>query len=69
MQMVTEEYRGYEITYPGVRIDAARFIVNLASNDPHLAMKLTAADRVIIDHGSLEGAVQQAKKCIDNLLS
>jgi len=40
MEMVEEEYKGYVISYPRIRIDSARWTVNLASNARHLQARL-----------------------------
>ena len=68
MEMVTEEYRGFVITYPRVRIDSARWTVNLSSNDRHFHSNLDKGNEVFADHRSLQGAIRQAKDRADQLL-
>jgi hypothetical protein len=65
--MVAEQrldYRGCVITWPEIRIDGARWTVNLASDNP----SLLGRSCVFNDHTSLEGAIQQAKRHVDERL-
>jgi hypothetical protein len=68
MEMVTEEYRAFVIAYPRVPVDAARWIVNLSSNDARLNVQLRGGNEVFTDHRSLEGAMQKAKNRVDGIL-
>jgi len=68
MEMVTEEYRGFVITYTRVRVDAARWIVNLSSDDSHLKVQLRGGKEVYTGHRSLEGAIGRAKTRVDGIL-
>jgi hypothetical protein len=68
MEMVTDEYRGYVMTYHRIPMGAARWIVNLSSEDRPLNSKLQRGNEVIIDHHSLEGAIRQAKIRVDGIL-
>lgn len=61
-------YRGFEITWPSNRMFSDAWRVNVASNNPHLLMRLSGQVKVIKDFKSLEGAIQQAMHLIDNLL-
>ena len=68
LETVTQEYRGFVITYPQPRVDAARWIVNLSSNDPGLNVQLRGGNEVFTHHRSLEGAIQKAKARVDAIL-
>jgi hypothetical protein len=61
-------YRGFEISWPEIRIDSSRWTVNLSSDDPHLLTKLGGA-QVFNDAKSLESAIQRAKLHVDSLLA
>jgi hypothetical protein len=61
-------YRGFEISWPEIRIDSSRWTVNLSSDDPHLLTKLGGA-QVFNDPKSLESAIQRAKLHVDSLLA
>jgi hypothetical protein len=67
MEMCEDEYKGYVISYPRVRIDSARWTVNLASNSSHLQAKLGPSAEVFNDPHSLDGAIAQAKRRVDEL--
>jgi hypothetical protein len=67
--MVELNFRGFTITYPRVRIDSARWTVNLASNSPRLLAMLSGGQaEVFNDHHSLEATIAQAKRRVDELL-
>jgi hypothetical protein len=68
VEMVSQEYRGFIITYPQVPIDSARWIVNLSSNESRLNVQLRGGNEVFTDHRSLEGAIQKAKSRVDGIL-
>lgn len=57
----TLDYRGCVITWPEIRIDGARWTVNLASDNP----SLIGRSYVFNDATSFEGAIQQAKQHVD----
>jgi hypothetical protein len=61
-------YRGFEISWPEIRIDSSRWTVNLSSDDPHLLARLGAA-QVFNDPKSLESAIQRAKLHVDSILA
>lgn len=63
------DYKGYAIMYPRVRIDTSGWTVNLASNTPHLQAKLGPSAQVFKDYHSLDGAIAQAKRRVDELMS
>jgi hypothetical protein len=65
MEMVTEEYRAFVIAYPRVPVDAARWIVNLSSNDARLNVQLRGGNEVFTDHGVLK--VQCKKRRIGSM--
>jgi hypothetical protein len=54
-------YRGCVIKWPEIRIDCARWTVNLASDNPSLLGRCY----VFNDARSLEDAIQQAKQYVD----
>jgi DNA-binding XRE family transcriptional regulator len=58
-------YRGYEITWPMPRIDGSRWTVNVASERRDLFLRIGGRTLVIDDFHSLEGAIQKAKRIID----
>jgi len=62
------DYKGYEITWPKVRHDSSRWIVNLASNSPHLLARLGGRTVVIDDFASLENAIEKARQHVDELV-
>jgi hypothetical protein len=68
MEMVTQQYRGFVITYPQVPVDASRWIVNLSSNEPLLNVQLRGGNEVYTDHRTLEGAIKKAKNRVDGIL-
>jgi DNA-binding XRE family transcriptional regulator len=61
-------YRECEITWPRLRMFGNKWTVNVASNNPHVMMKLGGRTLVIDDYKSLMGAVQQAVSEVDNRL-
>jgi hypothetical protein len=61
------DYKGYEISYPRVRIDTSGWTVNLCSNDPRMFNRLGGRNIVVSDHASLEGAIAKAKRHVDEL--
>jgi hypothetical protein len=62
------DYKGYAIMYPRVRIDTSGWTVNLASNAPHLQARLGPSAEVFKDYHSLNGAIAQAKRRVDELM-
>ncbi len=62
------DYRGYEISWPQVRVDGSRWTVNLAARDRYLVAKLGGRALVFNDPSSIESAVQQAKLHVDAIL-
>lgn len=61
------EYRGCVITWPKTPIDAARFTVNVASENPHLLARLGGC-LVINDPRSIDNAIAKARRQIDELI-
>jgi Helix-turn-helix domain len=61
------DYKGYEITYPAIRMFGNMWTVNLCSNNPHLLNKLGGRNIVINDYKSLESAIAEAKRYVDDL--
>jgi hypothetical protein len=66
MEMVELEYKGCVITYPRIRIDTSGWTVNLASNDWQLLAKLGGKNKIFNDHHTLDGAIAQAKRYVDD---
>jgi hypothetical protein len=62
------DYKGFEITYPRVRIDSSGWTVNLCSNNPHLFNKIGGRVVIIKDHVSIESAIAKAKARVDALI-
>ena len=60
------DYKGCEISWPEVRLDASRWTVNLSSNDRGLLAKLGGCV-VIDDFKSLENAIAKARRHVDEL--
>lgn len=60
------DYKGCEISYPRVPMFPGKWTVNLASNNPHLLAKLGGCV-VIDDYNSIDGAISQAKRRVDEL--
>lgn len=69
VEEITIPYRGYAITYPKIPRMGSQFVVNVGSDDPRLAIKLPRAYMVIVDHISIENALNEAKRRIDEALS
>jgi hypothetical protein len=67
MEMVEEEYKGYVISYPRIPIFSGVWTVNLASNSGHLQARLGLSAEVFNDHHSIDGAIAQAKRRVDEL--
>jgi hypothetical protein len=63
---IEEEYKGCVITYPRIRRDTSGWTVNLSSNNRHLFTQLGGCV-VIKNHVSLEGAIAEAKRRVDEL--
>jgi hypothetical protein len=63
------DYKGYAIIYPRVRVDTSGWTVNLASYAPHLQAKLGPSAEVFKDYHSLDAAIAQAKRRVDELMS
>ncbi len=61
------DYKGYEIRYPRIPMFSNKFTVNLCSNNPHLFNKLGGRNIVIDDHRSIEAAIAEAKRHVDEL--
>jgi len=68
METIEIEYRGFVISHPKVPMMGGQFTVNVASNDANLLPLLPYNDRVIVDHASIEGAINEAKRLIDRAL-
>jgi hypothetical protein len=61
-----EEYKDCVITYPRIPMFSGRWTVNLASNNRNLLAKL-GGNVVINSHVSLEEAIKEAKRRVDEL--
>ena len=62
-----EDYRGCVIMWQEPPATAAGWTVNVASDDRGLAARIGPGAKAINDPHSLEGAIAQAKRFIDNL--
>jgi helix-turn-helix protein len=63
------DYRGFEISWPEVRIDASRWTVNLSSSDRRLLGMLGGRTQIFTDPHSIESCIQRAKLHVDDLLA
>jgi hypothetical protein len=61
-------YRGFVISHPSVRMTSAWFEVNLGSESPHLFNRIGGRIEIYQDPDSLEGAIEQAKRRVDQVL-
>lgn len=64
---ITVDYKGFAIIRPTIRIDAARYIVNIASENPSLLAKL-GGRAVVIEDVTLDGVIAKAMRHIDGLM-
>ncbi len=61
------DYRGCVFTWPKVPMFSGRWTINIASNNPGLLAKLGGCV-VINDHGSIESAIAQAQRHVDEIV-
>ena len=62
------EYRGCVIAYPRLRRDTSSWEINLGSNNPDLFAKLGGRTVIIKDHTSLDNAITEAKRLVDQIV-
>jgi hypothetical protein len=67
--MVEQNYKGYVIYYPRTPMFSGSWTVYLGSNDPRLRAKLRVTEEVFTDRQGTEGAIAQAKRRVDELVS
>jgi hypothetical protein len=63
---IEREYRGCVISYPRIPMFSNKWTVNLASNNPSLSVKL-GGNVIIDDYRSIESAISQAERRVDEL--
>lgn len=68
MEQITMPYRGYVISYLKVPLMTGKFVVNIASEDPHLLAKIGMKAEVIESSISYDDAMAKAKEFIDGVL-
>ena len=62
------EYKGCVMNYPRIRLDTSGWVINLGSNNPHLFNKLGGRIVIIKSHVSLDDAIAQAKRRVDEIV-
>ena len=69
MQNKTEDYKGFVISWVEPRLTAEAWHVSVASNDRRLQRLIGLSAPVVTDHNSLQGAIDRAKRQIDQALA
>jgi len=62
------EYKGCVINYPRVRRDTSGWVINLSSNNMHLFNRLGGRTVIIKSHVSLDDAITEAKRRVDEIV-
>jgi hypothetical protein len=66
MKNVDHPYRGYVIRHLRVRMDTSGYRADVLSESPNLLNQLGRS--WFVDHNSFDGAIEQAKRHIDEIL-
>ncbi len=67
-QEIEVEYKGCVINFPRIRRDSSGWVINLASNNMHLFNMLGGHTVLIKSHISLDDAIDQAKRLVDEIV-
>jgi hypothetical protein len=67
-QEIEVEYKGCVINFPRIRRDTSGWVINLSSNNLNLFNRLGGQTVIVKSHVSLDEAITQAKRRVDEII-